>query len=117
MRLISKCLLTLILLTASWVATDQQSINAAETDSDRVYPTVYRVSDLPTWTGDRKFDVSILMRLVRLTTKASDWESNGGSSSYTCYPENLSLVVSTHRQNHQKIKELMKAIRKDIATK
>ena len=117
MRLMSQIFLMLTLLITLWVAMEQPSVHAAGAENDRVYPAVYKVSGLPLWTGKGAFDVNILMRLIRSTTEESDWESNGGKSGYKCYPENLCLVISTHRQNHMKIKELMSAIRKDKATK
>ena len=84
--------------------------------NDGIVPAVYRLSDLPVYTPEGKFNPSMMMRLIRESTSPSDWKVNGGSSTFHPYPDNLCVVISTHPRNHDKIKYLLEAIRSERAT-
>ncbi|WP_145176166.1 hypothetical protein [Rubripirellula lacrimiformis] len=90
------------------VAVAQDGRNA---DVNQVFPAVYRFSDLPVFTADGQFYPKLMMRMIRAMTSPSDWEEGGGKSTYTSYPQNLCLVISTHRQNHDKITKMLNEIR------
>ncbi|WP_442511518.1 hypothetical protein SH528x_003199 [Novipirellula sp. SH528] len=90
------------------VAVAEDSRNA---DANQIYPAVYRFYDLPVFTTDGKFYPKLMMQLVRAMTSPSDWEEGGGKSTYTSYPQNLCLIISTHRRNHDKITKLLDEIR------
>ncbi len=69
----------------------------------------YRVSDLPVWTSDGKYDPSVLMRLIQVSVP--DWDSGRTVSTMAPYPQNASVVISTHSKNHDKIVELLESLR------
>ncbi|WP_372725234.1 hypothetical protein [Novipirellula sp.] len=85
-------------------------------DANQIYPAVYRFYDLPVFTTDGKFYPKLMMQLVRAMTSPSDWEEGGGKSTYTSYPQNLCIVISTHHRNHDKITKLLNEIRSHRAT-
>tara|TARA_R110002167_G_scaffold171084_1_gene369090 strand:+ start:179 stop:589 length:411 start_codon:yes stop_codon:yes gene_type:complete len=100
--------------------TSSNSVAVAEdgrnADANQIYPAVYRFYDLPVFTTEGKFYPKLMMQLVRAMTSPSDWEEGGGKSTYTSYPQNLCLVISTHRRNHDKITKLLNEIRSQRAT-
>lgn len=78
---------------------------------DEILTAVYRFHDLPVWTAESKFDPNVMMRLIRATTSPSDWKANGGDSTFVPYAENVAVIISTKRRNHDRIKDLLKTIR------
>ena len=74
----------------------QRDIFAAdnETSKDKaIQMRVYKVGDLPVWTSEKKYDPSVLMRLIQASVSPSDWETERGNSTMAPYPQNASLVI------------------------
>lgn len=88
-------------------ATNNASDSRAQ--ADNVFPEIYNVSDLPVWTErGEKFDPSLLVFYVRLTVAPDAWEQ---SSTIQVYAGNASLVISTTKQNHAAIADVLRKLR------
>lgn len=92
----------------------QRDSIAEERDTDdknvRV-TTVYKISDLPVWTLDLKFDPTVVMQLIQATVSPRDWEAKGGESTMAPYPQGTAIIISTDKRNHDKIKDLLEGMR------
>ena len=83
--------------------------DAAQKDKP-IVTKVYKVADLPVWTSDKKYDPSVLMRLIQASVP-SDWTSESADSTMAPYPQNASLVISTRQGTHDKIVDLLESMR------
>ena len=77
----------------------------------------YLVQDLPVWTSTKKFEPAVLMRLIQATVSPSAWDEKLGDSKMTPYPQGASIVISTQRENHDKISTLLSTMRVEFDVK
>jgi general secretion pathway protein D len=56
-------------------------------------------------------DFDTLMNLIQQTIAPDSWLANGGTSTITPYPANLSIVVSAPQTTHEKIVDLLESLR------
>ena len=115
MRKATSALVFLVLLSGTFAIKSPQEVGADESQTDSsaaaVYTTVYRVHDLPVYTAEKMFMPSVLMELIQRTVSPSDWRAEDAVSTLSPYPQNGSLVITTHKQNHDKIEALLKSMR------
>ncbi|KAA5546943.1 hypothetical protein FYK55_00520 [Roseiconus nitratireducens] len=105
---------SVILVFGLAVFATQRASLAADSGTEKaktISTRVYLVSDFPVWTSDKKFDPSVLMRLIQASVTPSDWEGESGDSTMAPYPKNASLVISTSTQNHDRIVDLFESMR------
>lgn len=110
----------LVFVSVFTIVTERQNVTADEIKADSsavVAVKVYRVHDLAVWTAEKKFEPSVIMRLIEATVSPSEWEAKGGSSTMAPYWPNASLVITTQIRNHDKIKALLKSMRPAEAAK
>lgn len=62
--------------------------------------------------GGGMADFQSLISLIQQTVEPDSWLDNGGTSSILQYPSNLSLVVSAPQTTHEKIADLLEALRR-----
>lgn len=100
------CLLALI---CGSIGMYEQSTTAAEPEAKTLVTISYQTADLPIWKekGDG-FDHSILIALLKANIGTEGW---GGSHSIASYPESVSLIVSTTKDNHAVIAETLSHLR------
>ncbi len=105
------------LVALSWVSIGrhQGKSVAAESDTKALFSTTYRVLDLPIWTvksdQDRSVphqDPSILIALLKAKIGDDYWDD---SHSISHYDQNVSLVVSTTKENHAVIRKTLDDLR------
>ncbi|MFO1063037.1 MAG: hypothetical protein U0892_04090 [Pirellulales bacterium] len=53
-----------------------------------------------------------LISLIQQTVDPDSWQSNGGASTITQFPGNLSLVVSAPQTTHEKLSDLLESLRR-----
>ncbi|MEO1528456.1 MAG: hypothetical protein AAFX06_23785, partial [Planctomycetota bacterium] len=56
-------------------------------------------------------DFDSLMNLIQTTVEPDTWEALGGSSTMAPYPQNLSLIISTTSDVHDRIVDLIESLR------
>ena len=115
MRKATSALVFLVFLSGFFAIKLPQVVGADESQTDSspavVYTTVYRVHDLPVYTAEKMFMPNVLMELIQRTVSPSDWRAEDAVSTLSPYPHNGSLVITTHKQNHDKIEALLKSMR------
>ncbi|WP_231617226.1 type II secretion system protein GspD [Novipirellula aureliae] len=62
--------------------------------------------------GNSFADFNSLMELIQTTVDPTMWEEMGGTSTMAPYPQNLSLVISTTSETHDKIEALLATLRR-----
>ncbi len=88
-----------------------QSSDAAGRQGKTLVTRSYRTADLPIWTeGGKGFDHSILIALIRANIGDDAWDE---SHSIAPYPQSVSLVVSTTKENHDVIAKTLDQLRMD----
>ena len=113
MRLSVALSLVTLLVGLTFCATQRDSL-AAESEVQKGEPILtiaYKVADLPVWTAEKEYDPSVLMRLIQASVSPSEWEADRGDSRLAPYAKNNSLVISTRRENHDKITDLLESMR------
>ena len=83
---------------------------------DEMGIAVYKLIDLPVFTAKGELELGMMMRLIRTATSPLDWKEHGGESTYTVYPDNLCVVITTQRRNHDKIGKLLNEFRSEPTT-
>ncbi len=61
--------------------------------------------------GASAADFDTLITLIQQTIDPDTWSQNGGASTLNSYPGNLSLVVSAPQTTHERIADLLEALR------
>ncbi|TWU34389.1 type II secretion system protein GspD [Novipirellula artificiosorum] len=62
--------------------------------------------------GNSMADFQSLMQLIQETVEPTIWQDLGGTSTMAPYPQNLSLVISTTSEVHDKIEALLTTLRR-----
>lgn len=62
--------------------------------------------------GAAMADFDTLINLITQTIEPDSWLANGGSSTILQYPANLSLVISAPQTTHERIADLLEALRR-----
>jgi general secretion pathway protein D len=75
-------------------------------------PTFGQGGAVPISGGPAPATFDDLISLIQGTVDPDSWQSNGGSSSITPFPGNLSLVVSAPQTTHEKLADLLEALRR-----
>ena len=68
-------------------------------------------NQVPVGGGASAADFDTLVTLIQQTVEPDSWLQNGGASTLTPYPGNLSLVVSAPQTTHERIADLLEALR------
>ena len=102
---------SLVAFQASFETTSAAD-NDAPKKGDQVLVVCYKTTGLPVYREDGTHDLDMLMTLIQTNVSPKTWEARGGDSTMAPYAQNLSIVVSTTRKNHDKIASLLKRFRK-----
>jgi hypothetical protein len=101
----------MVAMAMGFVGIAQQSSDAAERKTNALVTKSYRTADLPIWTASGKgFDHSILIALIKANIGEDAWDD---SHSIAPYPQHVSLVVSTTKENHDVIGRTLDQFRID----
>jgi len=107
-------LCTVALICSSYGVLEQAS-DAAEPKTKGLVPMVYRTADLPIWNESGKgFDHAILIALLKARISTENWND---SHSITPYPQKVSLVVTTSKENHAVIAKSLDELRLERFTR
>ncbi|KAA5545389.1 hypothetical protein FYK55_06985 [Roseiconus nitratireducens] len=98
------------IVVGGFLLTGVQAEAPIEAES-QIVTIVYKVSDLPVFTGSKQYSPKMLMSLIQLSVSPRDWEREGGRSMMAPYPQNVSLIISTTQENHRKIAALLESFR------